>query len=312
MPSKESIRDIATKELVDLCINHGDRQTWDEFFRRYLPVIINTIKSTLRDKGQDRLASDREVMSKIHEQIVIKLYTRDKLRNCKDVSGISYWLEELTKNQTIDWLLKRGRDKRLVKTIIDDTSISLQDDVKIHPPPDIPDLFPDENETEDSIELLKGKISAIKNDKDRWIFRISVMYVLPLDDQELGLLAKFSKLSLDELKDAIAQIIADVQKKEEAKAKNAGDAIMLWYQIGRLQAMLYEEQKNTSEYNKEKIRTLENKLRRKTQARENKLKTINKVSWPSGKQIAALLGFNLKQKGQISVRRGRSRTTDKK
>jgi DNA-directed RNA polymerase specialized sigma24 family protein len=311
MPIKKFIRDMSTEELIDLCIDQGDRQAWDEFFRRYLPTIISAIKKTLRNNGQYNLANDKEVVSDINEKIIFKLYCRDKLRKCKDVSGITFWLDELAKNQTIDWLVRRGRAKRITKAVIDDTTISLTDNIEIPPPSDIPELFPDSNESEDFFERLRAKINAIKNEKDRWVFRISVINVLPLDNQELSSLAKFSGLPLNKLKDAITPIIIDVQAKEEVKAKNAGDAIILWYQIGRLQAVLYEERKNTTDYNKEKIVALENKLRKKIQTREKKLKTINKISWPSGKKIAALLGFKQGHEGQISGRRGRSRNAIK-
>lgn len=311
MVTNKSIRDKSTEELIDLCINKDDRLAWNEFFRRYLPKIIGFIKFTFRDKGQYGFANDPDIVDNIHHKIVFKLRYRYALRKCTDVSGIEDWLFVVAKNQTIEWLKKLGRNKRIAKNAID--GISLSGDGKIPPPQDIPhDIFPDEEEKEDIIDRLWDKINGIKNEKNRWIFRISVIYVLPLNDQELDSLVKFSGRSVGEIKELSDKICDYVQRKEEAKAKIAIDAVQLWYEIHRDSAILSEERKNTCDYNKEKINDLEKKLQRKMKTRENKLNSIYKVCWPSQKQIAEILGFKKTQKGQISVRRGRSQTSIKK
>lgn len=105
---------VSDLQLVRLCLKNT-RPAWEEFFRRFIPVIKNAIKNKLKERGRRDLSDDQDVVANIYEKIVVKLYKHAALKKCKKPSGIRQWLKTVAANQTLDWLKEKSRKKRLHK-----------------------------------------------------------------------------------------------------------------------------------------------------------------------------------------------------
>jgi len=304
-----TINNISNEQLVELCINK-DRNAWEVFFQRFLPVIISTIKNKLIRTGNYKLANDEDVVWDINEITVTKLYKSGTLRKCKDTTGIHFWLIRMAENDTFDWLRKQRQTKQLPKRQIDQSMVTLTDNINVLHPTDIPNYFSGshDQQPDNLIDDIIDNINSITNVKNRWVLRLSILRYLPLNDHELTCLATIINRSLNDIKDMIADMEIDLTKKEEIKEASAARAATLWYEIERLQAMLSEARRDDTGNSQEKINSYESKIKNKEKIRSKHLKQCNQICRPSYKQIAELLRFNDKEELQVSVmlKRGRS------
>ena len=99
MSEKPDLINISDQKLIDLCREHNC-PAWDEFFRRFIPTIKHTIKATLVSRSRYDLLQDNDTIWNIHEKIVVKLYCRGILQQCRNPSGISAWLKTVARHQT--------------------------------------------------------------------------------------------------------------------------------------------------------------------------------------------------------------------
>lgn len=142
MPLKEELpaqryRDLADQELVERCVA-GDRMAWNEFFRRFTPLIRRTIHKVIQrsgyvgvtyqskgrldintfsqheqkerpdpvDHSQEYTLVSNEAEEEIYCNVVIKLYNGG-LSLCKNYKDVHPWLIVVAGNKALDWL--KGR-----------------------------------------------------------------------------------------------------------------------------------------------------------------------------------------------------------
>jgi len=95
-------------EFVQRCVKGDNRQTWDEFLKRYSRLIYNYIHAVLRLKGYPPA---EEQASDIFQELFCSLI-KDNCRKLRSFSArngctLASWLRQVSINFTIDYLRKR-------------------------------------------------------------------------------------------------------------------------------------------------------------------------------------------------------------
>lgn len=141
---------LSNEQLVQLCLEHN-RPAWDEFFRRFIPDIIQAIRKKLISRDCLGLSDNQDVLWDIHKKIVEKLYGRGKLSKCENPSGIRGWLKTMAHNQTSDWLTEQGRKKRLPQRQTENAMGSLSTPLSEDTDLTVGDTIAADSETDDEL-----------------------------------------------------------------------------------------------------------------------------------------------------------------
>lgn len=311
---RESLDDMSHEDLVSKCLNNF-RPAWEEFFRRFIPLIKTTIKYTL----DSHLARDIDIISEIHLLIVEKLCRKERLQQCNNPSGIESWLIEIVKNQTMDWLRTRGRIKRLPETqseasmvslskpVGDDSGKTIGDFVLVSN--DDPSKEPgEENDTIDKIvKEIFLRLQTIKNPKYEWCLRLSLIAYKPLTNAEVDQLIDMSSLTESEVRQRLDQMTRQVMEKEKKKKEEQAKAVLYWHIIRKMETELAEAEKAGQPEKDQEIQELRQKLDKKIEKREELLDSCKKISMPASKDIAVLVGIPENKEQQVSTNRTRAR-----
>jgi len=298
-----SFKNLTDEDIVSHCLENR-REAWNEFFRRFLPVIKNAIKQTLYASGHMELYRDPDVIWNIHQDIVIKLFKDGKLRQCTDTTGIKFWLRVITANQTIDWLRQQNRTKNLPEKQTQESMLSLS-----APLTDNTDLTLEETLTGDSYlneedihekleEVLSG-MNEMKNEQALWVIRLCIIAHMPFMEEEVQKLAAFTGRLPEDVRSRLDTIVAQVDKKIEKKIKVSARAVILWHEIRHLETRLHDERKASGA--SAKVDDLTKKIRQKVQQRKEFLKQGQAVCRPSNQDIAELIGLPADKAEQASV-----------
>ena len=301
---------LTNEELVRRCLDN-DRAAWNEFFRRFIPDIKWAIKRTLISSRHPQLFQDVDVLWDIHEEIVINLYSRGRLRQCSDPKGVRSWLREVASNQTIDWLRKRDSKKRMPELVeernllslstplTENANITLGDTVSANPEPD--------NELREYIENAILQMKHIPNEKAFWVLRLSIILYLPLSTEEIEKLARFSGCSAVELDRLVGKMVKRVEVKEEKRSTAAGQAVLIWHEIRRMESLLFEKSTCSSGLDEDEVDEIRRRIKKRTKHREALLKKAQKLCRPSNREMAMLVGLPEEKIDQISNMLARAR-----
>ncbi|MEI6206711.1 MAG: hypothetical protein WCP20_08015 [Desulfuromonadales bacterium] len=327
--NSHNIQDIDDQELAEVCLTNAI-DGWNEFFRRFTPLFIKTIRSTLESHAGrfSGLSPDDDLIWDIQEKLVIRFYKEGLLSRCDDPSGIRSWLKMIAKNQARDWLKHMSRLKELPRRHFeeslqsldaalyedgDDASVTLHDSATSTIDPDgaFAGIGSDEykayhleRQFVDTVQhLLLPLKHSEKNSEQRsyWVARLSCMAPWQLEQDEIVALSYFNTLPLEETEKNIVRIAKDVERRESRRAASLGRAVAYWHTIRHYEArcniLLNDDSHKASilvDEFKRKISTLELQ-------RQEALKIGLKIPRPSNRDIAELVGLPESQEAQVTV-----------
>jgi len=299
---------IEDQEVVQYCLDNN-RPAWEEFFRRFIPVIKHAIKTKLENSSYRNLYKKQDIVWDIHELIVVKLYKKGVLHKCKNLSGVRSWLWTLSVNQTKDWLKKQNRKKRQPKKQIEKSTLSLSDKLKGKENLIIEDTIGNEhedfnrseqNDIKSYLKTALNQIGEIKDEQKLWIVRLSFIHYLPFFEDETEKLSKFNGLPTNILKKQLEEITQRLDGKEEDKIDKKAKSVLLWYEIRRIEALLAEKEKDIKQNNNKEIKGLRFEIEKKSDKRNSLLEKGNSLCRPSNREIAQLVCLPEEKVAQIS------------
>ena len=299
-----NLREITNEELIDLC-KENNRKAWNEFFRRFIPDIKKAIRYRLLECGYNDKVYSQDVLWDIHEKIVLKLCTKGILHQCTNIDGIVGWLQTIARNQTNDWLNRRSRKKRLPQRQSEQSMKSISEPVKKGTDLSLENMLPAEQlpgkELRENIEFSLNKITNLKNLQKKWVLRLSILHSLPLTFEEFEELSIFCNLTINELKNRIAQIVLQVQKREEKRIQALGKAVLLWHEIRNMEKKLDDVEKGFLKYDQKIIDELNHDINKKLKNRDQCLERGQRYSKPSNRDIAKIIGLPENKINQVST-----------
>jgi hypothetical protein len=296
------LADLPDNELVSLCLEN-QRPAWEEFFRRYISLIKQAIKSKLRDHGYGQVSDDQDILWDIHGKIVEKLYGRGLLRQCVNIEGIRPWLKSVAQNQTTDWVIEQGRKKRLPQRQAESSTVSLSEPIKGTSGLTLGDMMSEHDESDDDlkvyVESVLDRIGKAGEDRKLWVLRLSIISQLPLTAEDIARLSRFSGHNESEVRSRIAFMMQQVEVKEEKRIAAMGKAILLWHEIRRLEARLINENRSSPDTAEAERIMLE--IQGEMGQREKMLNDGKRLIRPANRDIAALVGLPENQAEQVST-----------
>jgi hypothetical protein len=255
------------------------------------------------------LAADGDVLHDIHEKIVIKLYRDGALAQCAKTAGIQSWLYKLSKNRALDWAKARYRKKRLPTQDSEGNTGPLDSPLG----PDAGFTFHDVPESAGSpeadrrlerlrvfIENVLDEIVGIPNQKILWTVRLSMLSILPLSDEELSSLAKFSGIPRGEVASRIEGISEELERKVGESDADLGRAVILWHEMRRLERRINEDGRNPLAY-PANAAPLQAELQAMRKRRGPYLESAFRFHRPSNADIAPLVGLPEEKAEQVST-----------
>jgi len=222
----------ALDELVRLCLQ-DNRQAWEEFFRRYIPLIKKAI--TGKVKGQYDAETCRDT---IFKQIAIGLVQNRLLEECRDLNGFSQWLVKISENCAISWLRAKGRLKRLPENAYTEGAISLSEPLDSESGVTLLDILEVSQEKDSELipeaEKVLDSLESLSNWTQKWLLRLSVAGQYPLTYDEWKSLYTGSGCDKETFAELRAAIEQDLAAKEKKKQESATRSEILWHQVYRL------------------------------------------------------------------------------
>ena len=226
------------------------------------------------------------------------------------------WLKTIARNQARDWATEQGRKKRLPQRESENATLSLSTPIKGHEGITIEDTLTSKTGTSEisdesraDFEKLLNALSGIEDDKKMWGFRLSIISRLPLSPAEIDKLSVFSGCPVREIRSRLTTMMQQVENKEEKRIKELGTAVLLWHEIRRLEIILAERKKDSSESNRNQIGNLQRKIEDKSKRREELLRTGNVLCRPANVDIGELIGLSDAKVHQVSNLIIRARST---
>jgi hypothetical protein len=315
-----NLRNVPDQELVSLCLQNN-RPAWEEFFFRFIPEIKKGIEKILYSFTSDDLSAKEEMLWNIHEKIVVKLYQKGALRGCKNPARVRFWLHEIAKNQTIDWLRKQGGKKGLPESQFLNSLVALSAPLKGNPDHTLEDTIPNimrvsaeeaDKGVNDYLKRVLDTMYEIDNQKKFWTFRLCIMSVEPFSHEEVEELAALNGYPIEDLKNHLEKMIDDVQTKEEKCQEYLGKADILWYEIRRLEGQVREKIKECENENHPDISKLRKKIQKKESSMELLREKGQKFCRPSNESIGKMIGLVEDKVKQVSLVFERAREELKK
>jgi len=309
LTSDHPLHNLSDADLIPLCLQH-QRNAWEEFFKRYSPVISKTIRKTFIKYGVSDLAEDEDNIWDIHAVLVEKLYAKGALTKCPDLSGIRAWLVRITINQAIEWLRERGRIKHLpllkeeqlmwsLSTPLgEDQEFSLQDVIE----DEDAELFAqlEQAATQLYVECVVDQIATIDNTTHRWILRLHILGQFALTDAEIEGLQSISPFQQDELNERIGTLETSLAEKEQERQDNLGKSVLYWHQLRNLEARIARLDKDTFTDHRPEIDLLKLEWADIETRKKKILASCHTLPKPSNKEIAEFVGIPEDNCGNVS------------
>jgi RNA polymerase sigma factor (sigma-70 family) len=321
LTSYHQLQNLSDVELAAQCIQH-QRTAWEEFFRRFSPLIKTTIRRTfIKCKVRD-LAEDIDNILDIHALLVEKLYAKGALKQCTDLSGLRSWIVRITANQSIDWLKQRGRIKHLPLRVEEqlmqslsaplgeDQGFSLQDLVE----DEDADLFFQLEQVASQLyaECVIEQIGKIENVKNRWILRLHIIGQLALSNTELEQLQSFSPFQGDELNDRISVLEDSLAEKEQVRQDDLGKTVLSWHQLRGIEIKIARLDMDTFSDHSQEIDELKKEWTEIGNRKMELLSNCHTLPSPSNMEIAEIIGIPEKNCGDVSQYLKRAQTALRK
>jgi len=303
------LHNLPDADLIPLCLQH-QRAAWEEFFKRYSPVISKTIRKTFIRCGVNYLAEDVDNIWDIHAILVEKLYAKGALNKCPDLSGLRSWLIRITINQTIEWLRERGRikhlpllkEEQLMRSLStplgEDQDFTLQDVIE----DEDADLFAQLEQVASQLyaECVIEQIGTIDNITHRWILRLHILGQLSLSDAEIENLLSISPLQKNELYERIAVLESLLAEKEQQRQDELGKTVLYWHQLRNLESRISRLDQDTFTDHQQEINTLKQEWSDLEAKKTKLLSSCHALPKPSNKEIAELVGIPEDNCGNVS------------
>ncbi|MDD2900086.1 MAG: hypothetical protein PHI31_15390 [Desulfuromonadaceae bacterium] len=304
-----SLNTISDNDLASLCLLH-QRSAWEEFFRRFSPLIKKAIRRTFIRCGVRHLAEDIDNILHIHAMLVEKLYAKGVLLQCNDLSGLRSWLVRISVNQTFDWLKQRGRirhlpqrqDEQLMRSLStplgDEQDFTLQDVIE----DEDAELFVqlEQAATQLYVECVIDQISTIGNKTHRWILRLHILGQLSLSDVELEDLLSISPFKRDELDNKISVLEQILAKNEQDRQDEIGKTVLYWHQLRGLEIRIARLDRDTFSDHSSEISDLKNEWEDIEGRKKKMLSSCHTLPKPTNKDIAELVGIPEENCGNVS------------
>ena len=307
--SLHSLHDLPDTDLIPLCLQH-QRSAWEEFLKRFSPLIKKSIRRTFIKCGVRDLAENIDNILDIHADLVEKLYAKGALNKCPDLSGLRAWLNRITINQTIEWLRERGRikhlpllkEEQLMRSLStplgEDQGFTLQDVIE----DDDADLFAQLEQVASQLyaESVIEQISTINNITHRWILRLHILGQLALSDAELKNLQSISPFQLNELQERICALEVSLAEKEQDRQDDLGKSILYWHQLRNLEIKIARLDRDTFYDHKREIDAFKLEWAELENRKNKLLSNCRSLPKPSNKEIAELVGIPEDNCGNVS------------
>lgn len=283
---------LTIKQLVNMCLL-DDKGAWNEFFRRYTPVIYKSIKRALVAKDLSNLAYDIHNIRDIYLEVFDLVWLQKGLSTLKDADDCEAWLKVVSIRKTIDWGRRYNRRRNLAKKQAEesmlyfsapqneDGSVTLGDQI-----PDPQPFFPvSKSELHEYIKEFK-RLPV----KELWALRIRVMFYDPFTAQEIIELSKYLKRPVEEITLKLEKILKYLLDKNEAKEKARDSGGRIHSIVMDLQGSLLRN-RSKKELSEDDRKRICNQIDR----REKSLKAVRASSAifiePANQQIADLMGI---------------------
>jgi RNA polymerase sigma factor (sigma-70 family) len=304
-----SLHNLPDIDLIPLCLLH-QRNAWEEFFKRFSPLIKKSIRRTFIKCGVKDLAEDIDNILDIHADIVEKLYAKGALNKCPDLSGLRAWLNRITINQTIEWLRERGRikhlpllkEEQLMRSLStrlgEDSDFSLQDIIE----DDDADLFAqlEQIAAQLYVECVIEQISTINNITHRWILRLNILGQLALSDAELESLQSISPFQRNELSERISALEVSLADKEQDRQDGLGKSVLYWHQLRNLEVKIARLDRDTFSDHKLEIDALKLEWTELENRKMKLLSNCHSLPKPTNREIAEIVGIPEDNCGNVS------------
>jgi len=304
-----SLHSLPDIDLIPLCLLH-QRNAWEEFFKRFSPLIKKSIRRTFIKYGVKDLAEDIDNILDIHADIVVKLYAKGALNKCHDLSGLRAWLNRITINQTIEWLRERGRikhlpllkEEQLMRSLStplgEDSDFSLQDIIE----DDDAELFAqlEQISAQLYVECVIEQISTINNITHRWILRLNILGQLALSDAELESLLSISPFQLNELSERISALEVSLAVKEQDRQDGLGKSVLYWHQLRNLEVKIARLDRDTFSDHKLEIDALKLEWTELENRKKKLLSNCHSLPKPTNREIAEIVGIAEDNCGNVS------------
>lgn len=307
---------ISDSDLVLLC-KSGDRGAWNEFFRRFRPLIKSSIRKALKqhDSSDEKSYYGLDAVGEITELLVFKFYPKGILDQLTVISGLRPWLKTVVRNQTIEWLIAQGRLKHATRREIEMGMLSL--DAPLHQDTDstLADTLADTQnveipgfqETQDYLEMLLQSVEDKPNRRDYWIVRLSIISQIPLEQSEENSLIDFSQLSTASALQLIQDMIEGVERRTNECDAKLGLAISLGSELKKLQYILWDMRGDDTPHGLAKYEQIQEECSNIEKRREKLSEDGTRIPRPRNAEIAALVGILPKQESLVTTVLARSR-----
>lgn len=319
MYSPAQLHTLPDSELVTLCL-HQERRAWEEFFKRFSPLIKKTIYRMFIKFNKPALADNFDNILDIHAILVERLYAKGILNQCPEVSGIRAWLTRITANQTLDWLRTKGRIKnlpleqteRVIKSLStplgeDDDSTTLEDLIE----DERADMWVQlEQETvRRYTECVINQIGYIDNVTHRWILRLHILGQMAISEIELEQLGAVSSYSREELEAKLNDMETKLDQQVAERQETLGKAVLYWHQLRDIEIKTTRLGKDTFTDHSQQLEALKQEWQHLDRQRSAALAGSRSFPSPTNKEIADLLGIPETQCGNVSQYLKRARAT---
>jgi len=319
--SLHSLHNLPDIDLIPLCLQH-QRSAWEEFFKRFSPLIKKTIRRTFIKCGAGYLAEDIDNIWDIHAVIVEKLYAKGALNQCVDISGLRSWIVRVTANQTVDWLKHRGRIKNLPlikeeqlmrslsSPIGDSQEFTLQDVIE----DEDADLFAQLEQAVSQLytECVIEQIAGIDNPTHRWILRLHILGQLSISETELEGLLTISPLTKNEMEERLHTLESALSKKELERQDDLGRTVLFWHQLRTVENKITRLNNDTFSDHTLEISELRQEWTDLGTKKQDLLSSCRLLPKPTNREIAEIMGIPEDKCGNVSKYLERSRESLRK
>lgn len=309
MHSLTSLHNLPDSDLVPLCLLH-QRSAWEEFFKRFSPLIKKAIRRTFIICKVGYLGENIDNILDIHAVLVEKLYAKGTLTKCTDLSGLRAWLTRITFNQTIEWLRERGRIKHLPLLKEEQSMRSLSTPLGEDQKFTLQDIMEDEDAdlfhqleqiaSQLYVECVIDQISNIDNITHRWILRLHILGQLALSDAEIENLQSISPFHGDELDERISALEASLTEKEQERQDNLGRTVLYWHQLRNLEVNITRLDRDTFSDHTLEIDALKLEWTELENRKKKLFSSCHTLPKPTNKEIAEIVGITEDKCGNVS------------
>lgn len=324
-----NISEKSDQDIVRLCVE-GHADAWDEFYKRFIPLMLNSIKSTLFGYGEfgSKFARDEGSLWDIFEIIYDRFRTKSLLKECRNPNGIRAWLATLAANQTKDRMKSLFTDNELPnrhaenslssldQPIFDGSSLTLSDTdlTDADYEETLRDLLTEDTENAQSPEAVLAQISFAvllhlsklyhsKDATDRrkyWIARINYIFFYPLSDDEVDDIVEYADMTKMALLAKIDSAMKELDCSNEEKEAALGRAEILRHKLLRSQAKLNHFNNDPTPEGLIIRSDLEKTIASMSKRRADLLRTGLKAPRPSARQLIDILSLPQNLEKQVS------------